>query len=391
MLYYLFDWLDRAYNLPGAGVFQYISFRAACCFVSSLLIMLLCGKPFIRWIGNKLHMNDVVRTELGLEGANQKSKTPTMGGLLIIAAIVIPTILFTKLDNVYILIMLGTTLWLGFIGFLDDYMKKRVSKKGLAGRYKVIGQVVLGLVVGLLIVFHPEISTTKTTIPFIKNNEFDYVWLVSWMGSLAEQWAWVVYVIIAIFVVTAVSNAANLTDGIDGLASGVGATVGGALAILAWLSGNIVMANYLNIAYLPNIGELTMFISSFVGALLGFLWFNSHPAQIFMGDTGSLTIGGIIAVFALLIHKELLLPLLCGIYLVEDLSVIYQTSFCKTYRKRHHLKPSEVVPVEKRPFLMTPLHHHFQKKGQAEEMVVQRFIIIAVLLAIVSIVTLKLR
>ncbi|MBQ3581241.1 MAG: phospho-N-acetylmuramoyl-pentapeptide-transferase [Bacteroidales bacterium] len=391
MLYYLFDWLDRAYNLPGAGVFQYISFRAACCFVSSLLIMLLCGKPFIRWIGNKLHMNDVVRTELGLEGANQKSKTPTMGGLLIIAAIVIPTILFTKLDNVYILIMLGTTLWLGFIGFLDDYMKKRVSKKGLAGRYKVIGQVVLGLVVGLLIVFHPEISTTKTTIPFVKNNEFDYVWLVSWMGSWAEQWAWVVYVIIAIFVVTAVSNAANLTDGIDGLASGVGATVGGALAILAWLSGNIVMANYLNIAYLPNIGELTMFISSFVGALLGFLWFNSHPAQIFMGDTGSLTIGGIIAVFALLIHKELLLPLLCGIYLVEDLSVIYQTSFCKTYRKRHHLKPSEVVPVEKRPFLMTPLHHHFQKKGQAEEMVVQRFIIIAVLLAIVSIVTLKLR
>lgn len=391
MLYYLFDWLDRAYNLPGAGVFQYISFRAACCFVSSLLIMLLCGKPFIRWIGNKLHMNDVVRTELGLEGANQKSKTPTMGGLLIIAAIVIPTILFTKLDNVYILIMLGTTLWLGFIGFLDDYMKKRVSKKGLAGRYKVIGQVVLGLVVGLLIVFHPEISTTKTTIPFVKNNEFDYVWLVGWMGSWAEQWAWVVYVIIAIFVVTAVSNAANLTDGIDGLASGVGATVGGALAILAWLSGNIVMANYLNIAYLPNIGELTMFISSFVGALLGFLWFNSHPAQIFMGDTGSLTIGGIIAVFALLIHKELLLPLLCGIYLVEDLSVIYQTSFCKTYRKRHHLKPSEVVPVEKRPFLMTPLHHHFQKKGQAEEMVVQRFIIIAVLLAIVSIVTLKLR
>lgn len=391
MLYYLFDWLDRAYNLPGAGVFQYISFRAACCFISSLLIMLLCGKPFIRWIGNKLQMNDVVRTELGLEGANQKSKTPTMGGLLIIAAIVIPTLLFTKLDNVYILIMLGTTLWLGFIGFLDDYMKKKVSKKGLSGKYKVIGQVALGLVVGLLIVFHPEISTTKTTIPFVKNNEFDYAWLVSWMGSWAEQWVWLVYVIVAIFVVTAVSNAANLTDGIDGLASGVGATVGGALAILAWLSGNIVMANYLNIAYLPNIGELTMFIASFVGALLGFLWFNSHPAQIFMGDTGSLTIGGIIAVFALLIHKELLLPLLCGIYLVEDLSVIHQTMFCKSYRKRHHLRPDEIVPIEKRPYRMTPLHHHFQKKGQAEEKVVQRFIIIAVLLAIVSIVTLKLR
>lgn len=391
MLYYLFDWLDRAYNFPGAGVFQYISFRSACCFISSLLIMLLCGKPFIRWIGNKLHMNDVVRTELGLEGANQKSHTPTMGGLLIIAAIVVPTLLFTKLDNIYILIMLGTTLWLGLIGFLDDYMKKRVSKKGLAGRYKVIGQVALGLAVGLLVVFHPEISTTKTTIPFVKNNEFDYVWLVSWMGQWAENWVWLVYVLVAIFVVTAVSNAANLTDGIDGLASGVGATVGGALAILAWLSGNIVMANYLNIAYLPHIGELTMFISSFIGALLGFLWFNSHPAQIFMGDTGSLTIGGIIAVFALLIHKELLLPLLCGIYLLEDFSVIHQTTFCKIYRKRHHLKPGEVVPVEKRPYRMTPLHHHFQKAGQAEEKVVQRFIIIAVLLAIVSIVTLKLR
>ena len=391
MLYYLFDWLDRAYNVPGAGVFQYISFRAACCFISSLLIMLLCGKPFIRWIGNRLHMNDVVRTELGLEGANQKSQTPTMGGLLIIAAIVVPTLLFTKLDNIYILIMFGTTLWLGVIGFMDDYIKKKVSKKGLAGRYKVIGQVVLGLAVGLLVVFHPEISTTKTTIPFVKNNEFDYVWLVSWMWSWAENWVWLVYVIVAIFVVTAVSNAANLTDGIDGLASGVGATVGGALAILAWLSGNIVMANYLNIAYLPNIGELTMFISSFIGALLGFLWFNSHPAQIFMGDTGSLTIGGIIAVFALLIHKELLLPLLCGIYLLEDFSVIHQTTFCKIYRKRHHLKPNEVVPVEKRPHKMTPLHHHFQKTGQAEEKVVQRFIIIAVLLAIVSIVTLKLR
>jgi len=391
MLYYLFDWLDQAYNLPGAGVFHYISFRSACCFISSLLIMLLCGKPFIRWIGIKLHMNDVVRTELGLEGAAAKSQTPTMGGILIIAAIVIPTILFTKLDNVYILIMLGTTLWLGLIGFLDDYMKKRVSKNGLAGRYKVIGQVVLGLTVGLLIVFHPDISTTKTTIPFVKNNEFDYVWLVSWMGNWAERWVWLVYVLIAIFVVTAVSNAANLTDGIDGLASGVGATVGGALAILAWLSGNIVMANYLNIAYLPNIGELTMFISSFVGALLGFLWYNSHPAQIFMGDTGSLCIGGIIAVFALLIHKELLLPLLCGIYLIEDFSVIHQTAFCKAYRKRHHLKPGEIVPIEERPYRMTPLHHHFQKKGHAEEKVVQRFIIIAVLLAIVSIVTLKLR
>lgn len=425
MLYYLFDWLDRAFDFPGAGVFQYISFRAASSAILSLLIMLLFGKRFIRWIGQKLNMMDTVRTELGLEGAEQKAKTPTMGGLLILSAIIIPTLLFAKLDNIYVLIMLGTTVWLGMVGFLDDYLKKKRGKDGLPGKYKIIGQVALGLVVGMLILYHPDITikekgavesylesthvtdanyekatkdlsanpvkSTKTTIPFVKNNELDYAKLVTWMGDWAKDWVWLIYVIIVILVVTAVSNASNLTDGIDGIATGVAAVNGGALAILAWLSGNIIMANYLNIMYLPNIGELTVFIAAFVGATLGFLWFNTHPAEIFMGDTGSLAIGGIIAVFALLIRKELLLPILCGIYLVEDGSVIIQTLGCKLYRRRHKIPKGIPVPVEHRPFLMTPIHHHYQKKGIAEEKVVQRFIIIAILLAIVSIVTLKLR
>lgn len=426
MLYYLFDWLDQTLNIPGAGVFRYITFRAACSAILSLLIMLALGKPFIKWIGNRLHMLDTVRTELGLEGATQKSKTPTMGGLLIIAAIVIPTLLFAKLDNIYVLLMLFTTIWLGGVGFIDDYLKKKRSKDGLPGKYKVLGQVILGLVVGLTMMFHPDITikekndvktyvtqhnvnidqnyekattefskdpikSTKTTIPFVKNNELDYSKAITWMGDWAQNWVWLVYVIVVIFVVTAVSNASNLTDGIDGLATGVAAANGGALAILAWLSGNIIMANYLNIMYLPNIGELTIFIAAFVGSTIGFLWFNTHPAEIFMGDTGSLAIGGIIAVFALLIRKELLLPILCGIYVIENLSVIIQTAGCKLYRKKHKLPPNERVPIDKRPFLMTPIHHHYQKKGIAEEKVVQRFIIISILLAIVSIVTLKLR
>lgn len=392
MLYYLFDWLDRVLEMPGAGVFQYISFRAAASMVTSLLIMLLLGKPFIRMMKNKLGIMDEVRTELGLEGAVRKSSTPTMGGLLILTAIIVPTLLFAKLDNIYVLIMLGTTLWMGAVGFLDDYLKKTRGKEGLPGKYKVLGQVLLGLAVGMIITFHPDIpDPMRTTIPFVKNNEFDYRWLVSWMGSWAEQYAWVVFVVVVILVVTAVSNASNLTDGIDGIATGVAAVNGGALALLAWVSGNVIMASYLNIIYLPNIGELAIFSTAFVGATLGFLWFNSHPAEIFMGDTGSLAIGGIIAVFAILIRKELLLPLLCGIYLVEDLSVIIQTSACKRYRKKHQLPAGVPVPVEKRPFLMTPLHHHFQKKGQAEEKVVQRFIIIAILLAIFTLSTLKLR
>lgn len=392
MLYYLFHWLHVSLNVPGTGVFEYISFRSGASMVTALFIMLFLGKPFIRWMKNKLGMMDEVRTELGLEGAARKSQTPTMGGLLILAAIIIPTLLFAKLDNIYVLIMLGTTVWMGMIGFLDDYLKKTRGKAGLPGKYKILGQVVLGLVVGLLIMHHPSMSgSTTTTIPFVKNNEFDYAWLVTWMGDWANDLVWVVYVLIIIFIVTAISNASNLTDGIDGIATGVAAVNGGALALLAWVSGNIVMAGYLNIMYLSNIGELAIFSTAFVGATLGFLWFNGHPAEIFMGDTGSLAIGSIIAVFAVLIKKELLLPVLCGIYVVENLSVIIQTTYCKHYRRKHKLPAGQIVPVEKRPFLMTPLHHHYQKKGVAEEKVVIRFIIIAILLAIFTLSTLKLR
>ncbi|MGX8712524.1 MAG: phospho-N-acetylmuramoyl-pentapeptide-transferase [bacterium] len=392
MLYYLFHWMHESLNVPGTGVFEYISFRSGASIVTALFIMLFLGKPFIRWMKNKMGMMDEVRTELGLEGAVRKAQTPTMGGLLILAAIVIPTLLYAKLDNVYVLIMLGTTVWMGIIGFMDDYLKKTRGKAGLPGKYKVLGQVLLGLVVGLLIVYHPSITGgTSTTIPFVKNNEFDYAWLVTWMGDWASDLVWVIYVMVIIFIVTAVSNASNLTDGIDGIATGVAAVNGGALALLAWVSGNIIMAGYLNIMYLPHIGELAVFSTAFVGATLGFLWFNSHPAEIFMGDTGSLAIGSIIAVFAVLIKKELLLPVLCGIYVVENLSVIIQTSFCKYYRRKHKLPSNQVVPVEKRPFLMTPLHHHYQKKGVAEEKVVLRFIIIAILLAIFTLSTLKLR
>ena len=392
MLYYLFHWLHVSLNVPGTGVFEYISFRSGASMVTALFIMLFLGKPFIRWMKNKLGMMDEVRTELGLEGAARKSQTPTMGGLLILAAIIIPTLLFAKLDNIYVLIMLGTTVWMGMIGFLDDYLKKTRGKAGLPGKYKILGQVVLGLVVGLLIMHHPSMSgSTTTTIPFVKNNEFDYAWLVTWMGDWANDLVWVVYVLIIIFIVTAISNASNLTDGIDGIATGVAAVNGGALALLAWVSGNIVMAGYLNIMYLSNIGELAIFSTAFVGATLGFLWFNGHPAEIFMGDTGSLAIGSIIAVFAVLIKKELLLPVLCGIYVVENLSVIIQTTYCRHYRRKHKLPAGQIVPVEKRPFLMTPLHHHYQKKGVAEEKVVIRFIIIAILLAIFTLSTLKLR
>lgn len=390
MLYYLFDWLDRAFDFPGAGVFQYISFRASMAAITSLLIMLFCGKPFIRFIRRK-SIGETVR-ELGLAGQKEKEGTPTMGGLLILTAIIVPTLLFAKLDNVYVITMLVTTMWLGLIGFIDDYIKvfKR-DKKGMPGKFKVFGQVALGLGVGLLLSFHPDIASTKTTIPFVKGNEFDYAWIISWMGDWTQNWTWVVYVLVAIFVVTAVSNAANLTDGIDGLATSTASIIGGTLAILAWLSGNIIMSNYLNIMYLSNIGELTIFITAFVGATLGFLWFNTYPAEVFMGDTGSLALGGIIAVFALLIRKELILPILCGIYLVEDFSVILQTWGCKSYRRKHHLPIGEPVPIEKRPFLMTPIHHHYQKKGMPEPKIVQRFAIIGILLAIISIVTLKLR
>ncbi len=417
MLYYLFTWLDEAFNLPGAGVFQYISFRAAMSVITSLIIMLIFGKPFIKWLRKK-QIGETVR-DLNLEGQKEKEGTPTMGGLLILAAIVIPTLLFAKLDNIYVLIMLGTTLWLGLIGFIDDYIKVfKKHKEGLRGKYKIIGQVTLGIAVGLLIMYHPDITiketssvenyvashnvniegnyeraksefsqnpvkSTKTTIPFVKSNELDYAKIITWMGDWAKNWVWLVYVVVVILVVTATSNGANLTDGIDGLATGTSAIIGATLAILAWVSGNIIFANYLNIMFLPNIGELAIFITAFVGATLGFLWFNSHPAEIFMGDTGSLAIGGIIAVFALLIRKELLLPILCGIFLMESLSVIIQTTYFKYTRKKYG--------EGRRIFLMAPLHHHYQKKGIKEQKIVTRFYIIGILLAIISIVTLKLR
>ena len=398
-------------------MFQYISFRAAMSVITSLIIMLIFGKPFIKWLRKK-QIGETVR-DLHLEGQKEKEGTPTMGGLLILAAIVIPTLLFAKLDNIYILIMLGTTLWLGLIGFLDDYIKVfKKHKEGLRGKYKVIGQVMLGLVVGLLIMYHPDITiketssvetyvashninvegnyakaksefskdpvkSTKTTIPFVKSNELDYAKIITWMGDWTKNWVWLVYVIIVVFVVTATSNGANLTDGIDGLATGTSAIIGATLAILAWVSGNIIFANYLNIMFLPNIGELAIFITAFVGATLGFLWYNTHPAEIFMGDTGSLAIGGIIAVFALLIRKELLLPVLCGIFLIESLSVIIQTTHFKRTKKKYG--------EGRRVFLMAPLHHHYQKKGIKEEKIVTRLYLIGILLAIISIVTLKLR
>lgn len=417
MLYYLFTWLDKTFNFPGAGVFQYISFRAAMSVITSLVIMLIFGKPFIKWLRKK-QIGETVR-DLKLEGQKEKEGTPTMGGLLILAAIVIPTLLFAKLDNIYVLIMLGTTVWLGLIGFIDDYIKVfKKHKEGLRGKYKIIGQVVLGLAVGLLIMYHPDITiketssvesyvashnvniednydrakrefsqnpvkSTKTTIPFVKSNELDYAKIITWMGDWANNWVWLIYVLIVIFVVTATSNGANLTDGIDGLATGTSAIIGSTLAILAWVSGNIIFANYLNIMFLPNIGELAIFITAFVGATLGFLWYNTHPAEIFMGDTGSLAIGGIIAVFALLIRKELLIPILCGIFLMESVSVIIQTTHFKRTKKKYG--------EGRRVFLMAPLHHHYQKKGIKEEKIVTRFYLIGILLAIISIVTLKLR
>ena len=417
MLYYLFDWLDKAFDFPGAGVFQYISFRAAMAVITSLIITIKFGKPIIKYLRKK-QIGETVR-DLGLEGQKQKEGTPTMGGIIILAAILIPTLLFAKIDNIYVIVMIITTIWLGLLGFLDDYIKVfKKNKEGLPGKYKILGQVGLGLVVGLIIMFHPDITikerksvetyvethnvnidknykkatkefsehpikSTKTTIPFVKNNEFDYANLITWMGNWAKDWVWLLFVIVVIFIVTAVSNAANLTDGIDGLATGTSAIIGGTLAILAWVSGNIIFSNYLNIMFLPNIGELTIFIAAFVGATIGFLWYNTHPAEIFMGDTGSLALGGIIAVFAILIRKELLIPILCGIFVVENMSVIIQRSYFKHTKKKYG--------EGRRVFLMAPIHHHYQKKGIPEQKLVQRFFLVGIILAVITIVTLKLR
>jgi phospho-N-acetylmuramoyl-pentapeptide-transferase len=413
MLYYLFDFLEKM-DVPGAGVFQYISFRAAMAVFTSLLISLLFGKRLIRLLQKK-QVGETVR-DLGLKGQNEKAGTPTMGGIIILAAIVIPTLLFAKLDNIYIILMLITTLWLGTIGFIDDYIKVfKKNKEGLAGKFKVLGQIGLGLIIGLTMYFNDDIvirekldqqtivenkeancrtesndifkqeeeKSFKTTIPFVKNNQFDYSWLLSWMGDDFKKYTWIIFIPLVIVIVTAVSNGANLTDGLDGLATSTSAVIAATLGILAWVSGNFIFADYLNIMYIPNSGELAIFISAFVGAAIGFLWYNSYPAQVFMGDTGSLALGGIIAVFAIIIRKELLIPLLCGVFLVENLSVIIQVSYFKFTKKKYG--------EGRRVFLMSPLHHHYQKKGYHEAKIVQRFFIVGIMLAVLTIVTLKLR
>jgi len=404
MLYYLFTYLHEAYDLPGAGVFQYISFRAAMAVIVSLLISMIFGKSIIRILAKK-QVGESVR-DLGLEGQAEKAGTPTMGGIIILSAILIPTLLFAKLDNIYVILMLITTIWMGFIGFLDDYIKVfKKDKEGLAGKFKILGQVSLGLIVGSILYFHPDVvmreqvevvnasaqieyvqvdvKSTMTTIPFVKNNEFDYSDLLSCAGEKAKDWAWLIFIPMVIFIVTAVSNGANLTDGIDGLATGTSAIIGLVLAIFAYVSGNIIFADYLNIMYIPNSGELVIFIGAFVGACVGFLWYNSYPAQVFMGDTGSLAIGGIIAVFAIAIRKELLIPIVCGVFLVENLSVVMQVTYFKYTKKKYG--------AGKRIFLMSPLHHHYQKAGLHESKIVTRFWIVGIMLAILSFVTLKLR
>jgi phospho-N-acetylmuramoyl-pentapeptide-transferase len=409
MLYYLFEYLNKVLNIPGTGVFQYITFRSSLAFILSLLLSTIYGKRIITFLRNQ-QIGETVR-ELGLAGQNEKAGTPTMGGLIIIIATLIPVLLFAKLQNVYILLLIVTTLWMGTIGFIDDYIKIfKKDKQGLKGIFKVFGQVGLGLIVGSVLYFHPgvtvrtsannsdtfrvttentisqapiEVKSTATTIPFLKNNEFDYAKVLAWTGEGYEKWAWLIFIPVVIFIITAVSNGANLTDGIDGLAAGTSAISVFVLGIFTFLSGNIIFSTYLNIMYIPNSGEMTVFIAAFVGALIGFLWYNSYPASVFMGDTGSLTIGGIIAVLAIAVRKELLIPLLCGIFLVENFSVVLQVGYFKYTKKR--------FGEGRRIFLMAPLHHHYQKKGYHESKIVTRFWIVAIMLAILSIVTLKLR
>lgn len=404
MLYYLFEYLDQQFNLAGAGVFQYISFRAGVGIALSLLITIFFGKRFISML-QKQQMGESIR-DLGLEGQMEKKGTPTMGGIIIISAIVIPTLLVARLDNIYVILLLVTTIWMGLIGFLDDYLKiKKKNKEGLSGKFKIVGQVGIGLIVGIVMVSHQDIvvrdfnssdqaietavvetqdfedvKSTITTIPFVKNNEFNYKWL---LPDFLEDYTNILYIIAVIFIVTSVSNGANITDGLDGLAAGTSAIIGITLAILAYVSGNLIFAEYLNIMYIPGSGELVIFCTAFVGACIGFLWYNSYPAQVFMGDTGSLSIGGVIAVLALVVRKELLIPVLCGIFVIENLSVIIQVSYFKYTKKKYG--------EGRRVFLMSPLHHHYQKKGVHETKIVTRFWTTGILLAILTLVTLKLR
>lgn len=399
MLYNFFQYLDQIYDLPGSGMFQYISFRSITAFIVALLLVIYVGKPVIRLL-QRLQIGEEIRN-LGLEGQSEKRGTPTMGGVLILLAILVPTLLVARLSNIYILLMVISTVWCGTIGFLDDYIKVfRHNKEGLKGKFKIVGQVGLGIIVGTVMCFSEDVvvrentteevngehivvvedvKTTQTTIPFIKDNEFDYSWLTG--GN--QTAAWIVYVLLAILIVTAVSNAANLTDGIDGLLTGVSIPIVFVLGALAYLSGHLIYADYLNIMFIPDSGELLVFAMAMIGALLGFLWYNANPAQIFMGDTGSLAIGGIIAVFALCIRKELLLPIMCGIFVAEALSVIVQTTYFKYTRKKYG--------EGRRILLMSPLHHHYQKQGIKESKLTMRFIIISLLLAAISLVTLKIR
>lgn len=402
MLYYLLQYLDSIFDFPGAGLYQYITFRSGMAFILSLLISTIFGKKIISYL-RRQQIGETVR-ELGLEGQNEKAGTPTMGGIIIILATLIPVLLLARLENIYVLVLILTTIWMGTIGFLDDYIKVfKKDKEGLKGRFKVVGQIGLGLIVGAIFYFHPnitvrdtpsilletgvsskfDIKSTATTIPFFKDNEFNYGQLISWIGEGYENYVWLIFIPIVIFIVTAVSNGANLTDGIDGLAAGTSAITVVALGIFAFVSGNFIFANYLNIMYIPNSGEMTVFIAAFVGALVGFLWYNAFPAQVFMGDTGSLTIGGIIAVLAIAVRKEMLIPVLCGVFLAENLSVVLQVGYFKYTKKRYG--------EGRRILLMSPLHHHYQKKGYHESKIVTRFWIVSIFLAIFCVVSLKLR
>ena len=411
MLYYLFEYLEKQYQLPGATLFGFLSFRAAMAVILSLMISTIFGKRIIRYLRSK-QIGETVR-DLGLEGQKEKAGTPTMGGVIIILATLVPVLLFAKLENIYIILLLITTVWMGIIGFIDDYIKKfKNDKQGLKGKFKVLGQVGLGVIVGATLFFHQDVTireeltvnqqqeivvndaaptkkfgeekrSMKTTIPFVKDNEIDYSKLVTWINPEYEKYAWLVFIPIVIFIITAVSNGANLTDGIDGLAAGSSAIIVLTLGIFAWISGNLIFSDYLNVMYIPRAGEITIYIAAFVGALIGFLWYNTYPAQVFMGDTGSLTIGGIIAVIAIAIRKEWLIPILCGIFLAENLSVVLQVSYFKYTRKKYG--------EGRRIFKMSPLHHHYQKLGYHESKIVTRFWIVGILLAILTIVTLKVR
>ena len=403
MLYYFFEFLENQYQIPGASLFTYISFRAAAAIITSLLISTIFGKRIIDYLRKK-QIGESIR-DLGLEGQVEKKGTPTMGGIIIILSTLIPVFLFANLNNIYIILLVVTLIWMGVIGFVDDYIKLfKNDKEGLRGKYKIIGQIILGLIVGLTLFFHPEVTvkdqspfgielqsadnlteykSTETTIPFVKDNVFNYSDLITWIDPGLESYTWIVFIFFVVLIIAAVSNGANLTDGLDGLAAGSSAIIVLTLGVFTWVSGNIIFSDYLNIMYIPRVGEITIFIGAFVGSLVGFLWYNTYPAQVFMGDTGSLTIGGIIAVISIAVRKEWLIPLICGIFLIENLSVIIQVFYFKYTRKK--------FGAGKRVFLMSPLHHHFQKKGYHESKIVTRFWIVGIFLAILSIITLKIR